>query len=139
MPNHKTHDFITYLLLIVLTPISLIYIGVNIFTLLFILSYLFSGLMFNGDLDCYSKPYNRWYILKYIWIPYQHLIKHRSILSHGILIGTIIRILYLSFIPFIFFHPEILRYVSLYYKELFYIFLGLEIGAISHIITDKIN
>ena len=50
MPSHKTHDTITYLLLIFLIPISLLYIGINIYSLIFIISYIFAGLMFNGDL-----------------------------------------------------------------------------------------
>ena len=114
MPNYKTHDTITYLLLIFLIPISLLYIGINIYSLIFIVSYIFSGLMFNGDLDCKSKPYYRWWIFRFVWIPYQSLFKHRSFFSHGILIGTLIRLLYILIIPLTFYFHEIINFVWLY-------------------------
>ena len=58
--------------------------------------FLFSGLIFGPDLDLYSFHYKRWGKLRWLWRPYQKAIKHRSIWSHGPIIGTIGRILYLS-------------------------------------------
>jgi uncharacterized metal-binding protein len=58
--------------------------------------FLFSGLIFGPDLDLYSFHYKRWGKLRWLWRPYQKVIKHRSIWSHGPIIGTIGRILYLS-------------------------------------------
>jgi uncharacterized metal-binding protein len=58
--------------------------------------FLFSGLIFGPDLDLYSFHYKRWGKLRWLWRPYQQAIKHRSIWSHGPIIGTIGRILYLS-------------------------------------------
>jgi uncharacterized metal-binding protein len=58
--------------------------------------FLVSGLIFGPDLDLYSFHYKRWGKLRWLWRPYQKAIKHRSIWSHGPLIGTIGRILYLS-------------------------------------------
>lgn len=58
--------------------------------------FLFSGLVFGPDLDLYSFHYKRWGKLRWLWRPYQRAIKHRSIWSHGPLVGTIGRILYLS-------------------------------------------
>lgn len=138
MPNHKTHDTITYLLLIFLIPISLLYIGVNIYSLIFIVSYIFAGLMFNGDLDCESKPYYRWKVFRLIWIPYQSLFKHRSVFTHGIIIGTLIRLLYILIIPLIFYFHEIINFVWLYPKFFVFLLCGLEIGSISHIVADKL-
>ena len=138
MPNHKTHDTITYLLLIFLIPISLLYIGFNIYSLIFIVSYIFAGLMFNGDLDCESKPYYRWKVFRLIWIPYQSLFKHRSFFTHGILIGTFIRILYILIIPLTFYFHEIINFVWLHPKFFVFLFCGLEVGSISHIVADKI-
>jgi len=138
MPNYKTHDTITYLLLIFLIPISLLYIGINIYSLIFIVSYIFSGLMFNGDLDCKSKPYYRWWIFRFVWIPYQSLFKHRSFFTHGIIIGTLIRLLYILIIPSIFYFYEIIDFVWLYPKFFVFLLCGLEIGSISHTVADKI-
>jgi uncharacterized metal-binding protein len=58
--------------------------------------FLFSGLIFGPDLDLYSFHYKRWGKLRWLWRPYQKAIKHRSIWSHGPILGTIGRILYLS-------------------------------------------
>lgn len=66
-------------------------------TLLVSSGYLFGGLMFGPDLDIYSRQYQRWGWLRWIWLPYRKLIgHHRSFLSHGPLIGTMVRILYLA-------------------------------------------
>ncbi len=138
MPSHKTHDTITYLLLIFLIPISLLYIGINIYSLIFIISYIFAGLMFNGDLDCESKPYYRWKVFRLIWIPYQSLFKHRSFFTHGIIIGTLIRLLYILIIPLIFYYHEIINFVWSYPKFFVFLFCGLEVGSISHTVVDKI-
>ncbi len=58
--------------------------------------FLVSGLIFGPDLDLYSFHYKRWGILRWLWRPYQKAIKHRSIWSHGPIIGTVGRILYLG-------------------------------------------
>ncbi len=57
---------------------------------------MFSGLIFGPDLDLYSFHYKRWGKLRWLWQPYQKAIKHRSIWSHGPIVGTIGRSLYLS-------------------------------------------
>jgi uncharacterized metal-binding protein len=58
--------------------------------------FLFSGLVFGPDLDLYSFHYKRWGMLRWLWRPYQRAIKHRSIWSHGPIVGTIGRVVYLS-------------------------------------------
>jgi uncharacterized metal-binding protein len=58
--------------------------------------YLFSGLMFGPDLDIHSQQYKRWGLLRWIWLPYRRSLRHRSVFSHGLIIGTIIRLLYLG-------------------------------------------
>ncbi len=58
--------------------------------------FLVSGLIFGPDLDLYSFHYKRWGKLRWLWKPYQKAIKHRSIWSHGPIVGTVGRILYLS-------------------------------------------
>lgn len=57
--------------------------------------FLFSGLMFGPDLDIYSQQYKRWGSLRWIWLPYRKSMRHRSFLSHGMIVGTILRIVYL--------------------------------------------
>lgn len=64
-------------------------------TLLVSGSFLFSGLMFGPDLDIYSQQYKRWGILRWMWLPYRNSMRHRSLLSHGFLVGTVGRLIYL--------------------------------------------
>jgi uncharacterized metal-binding protein len=58
--------------------------------------FLVSGLIFGPDLDLYSFHYKRWGIFRWLWRPYQQAIKHRSIWSHGPIVGTVGRIFYLG-------------------------------------------
>jgi len=96
VPAGRTHDQVTWLT----TP------GVAIgtwlltqtldLTLLTAFSFLFAGLMFSGDLDVKSVQYKRWGWFRWIWIPYQKWVPHRSPLSHGPVLGTLARLVYLT-------------------------------------------
>jgi uncharacterized metal-binding protein len=96
LPSGRTHDRVT------LWSLPLIAGGTLFLTsradLAFWVSggFLFSGLIFGPDLDLYSFHYKRWGKLRWLWRPYQKAIKHRSIWSHGPIVGTVGRILYLS-------------------------------------------
>src|SRR5947208_3323060 len=57
---------------------------------------LFGGFMFGPDLDIQSKQYTRWRIFRFLWFPYKVMFKHRSRWSHGIIFGTLIRVLYFT-------------------------------------------
>lgn len=96
MPSGKTHDQLTWIGL----PLSLLGSWLLSQDLLLSLllggSFVFAGLMFSGDLDVKSVQYKRWGWLRWIWIPYQRGISHRSPLSHGPVLGTLTRLLYLS-------------------------------------------
>lgn len=59
-------------------------------------AFLFGGLMFGPDLDTQSKPYARWGIFRAIWFPYRSVFKHRSRWSHGLVFGTLFRVVYFS-------------------------------------------
>lgn len=96
MPSGKTHDKITFYSAV---PV---FVGSWLLTrrldLCFFVTggFVFAGLMFSGDLDVKSVQYKRWGWLRWIWIPYQRLISHRSPLSHGPVLGTVTRLVYLS-------------------------------------------
>ncbi len=118
--------------------------------------FLFSGLIFGPDLDLYSFHYKRWGMLRWLWRPYQQAIKHRSIWSHGPIVGTIGRILYLSLWLglagclyllivrtsggqaysidrlLVMFRQSIERDRAIYIA----LFCGLELGAMSHYMSD---
>lgn len=149
MPNGRTHDKITF----ITTPFVgvsafIIFLNLNngatlmstlILTLIIIASYFFASMMFNGDLDSHTKPFNRWWVFKMIWIPYQLMFLHRSFWTHGIIIGTVVRLVYLSPIIigiFILFNLNI-GDINLYY--LIPVLIGLELGNIGHTLADKIH
>ena len=120
--------------------------------------FLFGGLMLGPDLDTHSVHYKRWGWFRWIWIPYRGQVKHRSPLSHGPIIGTVVRVLYLLI------WIVILGLVSLaianqvgqfgwtwhdlskwmtgvrqYTQEGLAIVIGLELGACSHYLADRIS
>lgn len=140
MPNGRTHDIITAATTPVVGAITYS-ITKDIKTTSIIVScFLFASLMFNGDLDVESRPYRRWFILKFIWLPYQSMFPHRSIFTHGLIIGTVIRLLYLGLIPFlvILFKGELQVLASIPLNVMLLSFIGLELGSAIHTISDKI-
>lgn len=140
MPNGKTHDRITFIVAPIIAGGSY-YFTRDIKTVLILMSaYFFASLMFNGDLDINSRPYNRWWLFKMIWIPYQLMFNHRSIFTHGLIIGTIIRLIYLGIIPFIFIFLKgnIQIFTTINLSICILIVIGLEAGAAIHTISDKI-
>ena len=56
---------------------------------------LIGGLWLSPDLDTHSNALRRWGPLRGLWWPYRRLIPHRSLWSHGPLIGTALRLLWL--------------------------------------------
>lgn len=98
MPNAPTHDLIT---LVTAAGADIAYFKLaphpnTTLAVLFTASYLFAGYACAGDLDLKSKEYRRWGPLRFLWLPYQKLVPHRSWVSHGLIAGGIIRLLYLA-------------------------------------------
>lgn len=156
MPSGQTHDRITLWSLPVVTGLSLALTRSSDLTLIVSGGFLFSGLMFSPDLDLYSRVFKRWGWLRWIWLPYQKVIRHRSIFSHGLIIGTTLRVLYLmSWVMVLggvgvlileLFHDlswnweelsqQVMRSLSNYRFHWLSLFIGLELGAISHVFSD---
>ena len=109
MSNYKTHDFVTWYSAVILAPICYLVADRSaptlwgypltttpwVTTVLVISAYLFSGLWLSNDLDIYSRIYRRWGPLRFLWYPYQRLVAHRSWLSHGLVVGPLVRLVYL--------------------------------------------
>ena len=118
-------------------------------------SYVFSGLMFSGDLDIPSRQWRRWGPCRFVWIPYQKCLKHRSFWSHGPIVGTLGRLVYLGLgvamllgvgwaVSLGWGQPWPLlewmhRYWMLYQKELLAVGVGLELGAWNHSLSDWLS
>ncbi|BAY66557.1 hypothetical protein NIES22_66960 [Calothrix brevissima NIES-22] len=156
MPSGRTHDSITLYALPLVAGVTFWQTGSSNVTLFVAGGFLFGGLMFGPDLDIYSIQYQRWGFLRWIWLPYQKSLRHRSFLSHGPIIGTTLRVIYLSCLIaiaaiFILIIAEKLGNIAFswenigstvkrslisYSTEFLALFLGMELGAMSHSLSD---
>lgn len=160
MPSGKTHDRITLWTLPWIVGGTFILTRDGELTLILASAFLFSGLMFGPDLDIYSVQFKRWGILRYLWLPYQKLFRHRSSFSHGFIIGTVIRLFYFLGILLILatFFVAIAQLIfgfewnwqtftlnsfnlikQEYNQEAIALFSGLELGAMSHYLSDLLG
>ncbi|BAY28390.1 hypothetical protein NIES2107_02180 [Nostoc carneum NIES-2107] len=159
MPSGRTHDSITLYALPFVAGVTFWQTGSSNVTLFVSGGFLFGGLMFGPDLDIYSIQYQRWGFLRWIWLPYQKSLRHRSFLSHGPIIGTTLRVVYLccllaiATIVFVAIAEKLLNTASLwqnvggtversltsYGTEFLALFLGMELGAMSHTLSDWSN
>ncbi len=63
-------------------------------------AHLVSGLLFSCDLDIDSLEYKRWGPLRIIWWPYKEAVPHRSWISHGLIVGPLLRLAYFGLIVY---------------------------------------
>lgn len=96
MPSGQTHDQISLVAAPIVAMATYRITGDTGLAIAATSGHLFSSFLLSPDLDLHSNPYKRWGWLRWIWIPYQKQLKHRSIWSHGFLIGTTGRCLYLA-------------------------------------------
>jgi uncharacterized metal-binding protein len=156
MPSGRTHDRITIWALPIVVGVTFWQTRNGNLTLLVATGFMLGGLMFGPDLDIYSRQFQRWGWLRWIWLPYQKSLRHRSIFSHGPLIGTTLRVIYFSIFLSIVtivglliaekvgnmalnwqgLGNGILSAIAQYKTEFIALFLGLEAGAMSHSLSD---
>jgi uncharacterized metal-binding protein len=98
MPSGRTHDAITVILAAPTFVAAWGLTGTLALALLATGAMLFGGFMFGPDLDIQSRQYARWGVFRFLWLPYRGLFRHRSRWSHGIIFGTLIRILYFTLV-----------------------------------------
>ncbi|MBC7795808.1 MAG: metal-binding protein [Pyrinomonadaceae bacterium] len=96
MPSGKTHDSITFILAVPTFLITWRVMQSATLAAFVTVAFLFGGLMFGPDLDTNSTEYKRWGVLRILWFPYKVAMPHRSRWSHGLIFGTIIRIVYFA-------------------------------------------
>jgi uncharacterized metal-binding protein len=94
MPSGKTHDLITLILAAPTAALAYYFTRDWAATIVTTAAMIFGGFMFGPDLDIQSRQYARWGPLKFLWWPYKIILPHRSRLSHSILLGTLIRVVY---------------------------------------------
>ncbi len=96
MPSGKTHDTITLLLSVPTFAAAWGVTGSYLLAGVATGAMLFGGLMFGPDLDILSRQYTRWGIFRVLWLPYRVVFSHRSRWSHGIILGTLVRVVYFA-------------------------------------------
>ncbi len=96
MPSGKTHDAITLLLAPPTFAVAGGATGSLMLACVCVCAMLFGGFMFGPDLDIQSRQYTRWGVFRFLWWPYKVMFRHRSRWSHGILFGTLIRVVYFA-------------------------------------------
>lgn len=165
MPAGRIHDRITLWGLPLCGGLTFLASGTSAATLIVCSGYLLGGLLLGPDLDIRSRPYKRWGVLRWIWLPYQKSVRHRSFWSHGFLVGTSLRVIYLGLwflgmsslglllwagtiagegwwplfqMSVETFFQRGLLFFQHYARESLLLFLGLEIGAMSHSIADRL-
>ena len=138
MSSGQTHDRVT----LALAPFILVgaWYFVGWLALIVLSTFLFAGFAFNGDLDLKSQVYYRWFFMRWIWIPYQQFC-HRSFWTHGILIGTIIRVLWLGIPTTVILAlcgmwPLVIPFILTFKVKIILVFIGLELGSMSHTFMD---
>ena len=103
-------------------------------------AHLLGGLYLSPDLDLVSRPYKRWGWLRWLWIPYQKLIPcHRHWLSHGVIVGSIVRLLYLAalLLPLWVIFPGLQQvdWAITWGKAIAFL-VGVELSALNHLLLD---
>jgi len=162
MPSGKTHDSITFLLAVPTWLLAWRLSGSFSLATISSLAFLFGGLMFGPDLDTKSVQFGRWGVFKVFWQPYRLFFRHRSFWTHGLMFGTLLRIVYFLGVATLFFlgaifiasfvwngsPPGSLTFMSswrafgdylrgIFGPYLFYsVFAGLWVGAASHSLSD---
>lgn len=169
MPSGRTHDKIN---LHTLFAVSLLFVMVSSYflfsyqgffiSLYSVIGFSFGTYCFGPDLDIRSRPFFRWRMFRFIWIPYQKFFSHRSFWTHSYLIGDIIRIIYLfcylsillligSFVFFLFnqnfnlidFFLDNFQKLFFYFEKFnfyfFCFFIGIVISSSLHIFSDHVS
>jgi uncharacterized metal-binding protein len=97
------------------------------------------GYWLSPDLDIKSRPFLRWSILRFIWIPYQRLIPHRSPLSHTPVLGSVFRLAYLAawLSPLWLLFPDLQRMQwEIDWGKAAAFLVGVELSALNHLLLD---
>ena len=162
MPSGKIHDAVTFFLVAPTFAATWKFTESPPLAAIVTVAFLFGGLMFGPDLDTRSTQYTRWSFFRFLWYPYQAFFAHRSRWSHGLIFGTLIRVVYFCgavtlFCAVVFYFAAMLRHaappsinqvrelweaagfwtrVNVGNYGLAAIFLGLWLGAASHTFTD---
>ncbi|MEP7077345.1 MAG: metal-binding protein [Acidobacteriota bacterium] len=96
MPSGRVHDAITTFLAVPVLAAGYLATREVFPAMTVAAAFVIGGLMFGPDLDTVSRQYSRWWVLKGLWYPYRTFFKHRSRWSHGLVFGTLLRVIYFT-------------------------------------------
>ncbi|OIN68284.1 hypothetical protein BLD48_01965 [Exiguobacterium sp. KRL4] len=102
-------------------------------------------LWLSPDLDLKSEPYYRLGPFRVLWMPYVKIMPHRSIWSHGLIIGDVIRLLYSAafVIPLVFLalYTKIIasETVDFWFEAMPAFIIGIIAASTIHIVLDHSN
>jgi uncharacterized metal-binding protein len=102
-------------------------------------SHFLGGYWLSPDLDIKSRPFLRWSVLRFIWVPYQRLIPHRSPLSHAPVLGSLIRLVYLGawLSPLWLIFPSLQQVQwAVDWGKVAAFLVGVELSALNHLLLD---
>jgi uncharacterized metal-binding protein len=102
-------------------------------------SHFLGGYWLSPDLDIKSRPFLRWGVLKFIWLPYQRFIPHRSPLSHAPVLGSVIRLLYLAVcLSPLWLIPGVsqVQWGGVNWSKAIAFLVGVELSALNHLLLD---
>ena len=149
MPSGKTHLRIEAVILVLWSGLSVYLVLREWITtsqaLLFLGSYLFSMMLMSPDLDLSkSDAFYRWGVLRWIWLPYVWIFRHRQ-MSHHPLLGPLSRIVYIGIlvlaVTFIYLvstgNPGPRLRLSM--EAVVLVCLGLYLPNLEHILADQVS
>lgn len=157
MPGARTHDMITLVSGAALAPLwwAMTPGGSLATTVAITSAHLLSGLLFSCDLDIDSIEYRRWGPLRVIWWPYKEMVPHRSWLSHGLIVGPLLRLAYFGVIVYALlwlalhltdnaalwlrWRDGFWRYLALRPRETYAFLAGFVLGGAAHSIPDWLS
>ncbi len=143
MPSYTQHKLFNYLVFIAVLS-ALVYYRWELMRSHFVLMLFFSIGYYIGtayitpDLDTDSSAYKRWGLLRVLWYPYKVLFKHRQS-SHSILLGAVVRIIYITIIILILYYLLSGTLPSFGHGiDMAAFLLGIVIANVLHVALDKV-
>lgn len=149
MPNFKTHQYVNYIILVILLLILYYFRQINYLSSIFIIGYIIGTQYITPDLDIDSKPSKN-----VIWYIYKKLSHHRG-KTHALFYGFIFPILYIMIILIVIiyvvgiitnidnllfiFIDNLLKLIYSYYIYIIIFIVGIGIANGIHIILDKMT
>ena len=94
MPSGRVHDLVTVVLAVPTSIGAFVWFKDAWPAAVVTAAFLFGGMVFGPDLDTKSRQYSRWGIFRILWMPYRMFFKHRSRFTHGLMFGSLFRVIY---------------------------------------------